>query len=80
MAAHESKGFCHYSSVWNVLSKNDEDPRLLEHMIICLWSESHTSYEPSSLSKSIVYESLLNFNGSMVNFCYLLYNFIVFKT
>lgn len=43
MAAHESKGFCHYSSVWNVLSKNDEDPRLLEHRSICLWSPVGTS-------------------------------------
>ena len=40
------------------------------------WSESHTSYELSSLSKNIIYEFLLNFNGSMENFVVLYYNFI----
>jgi hypothetical protein len=29
------------------------------------WSESHTGYELSSLSKNIIYEFLLNFNGRM---------------
>ena len=38
------------------------------------WSESHTSYELSSLSKIIIYELLLNFNGSIERFQYLLYN------
>ena len=29
------------------------------------WSEQHTSYELCSLSKNIIYELLLNFNGNM---------------
>ena len=41
---------------------------------IFLWSKSHTSYELSSLSKIIIYELLLNFNGSIERFQYLLYN------
>ena len=39
-----------------------------------LWSKSHTSYELSSLSKIIIYELLLNFNGSIERFQYLLNN------
>ena len=38
------------------------------------WSESHTSYELSSLSENIIYEISLNFNGSMENFVILWYN------
>ncbi len=33
-----------------------------------LWSESHTGYELCSLSRNIIYELLLNFNGGMENF------------
>ena len=41
------------------------------------WSESHTSYELRSLSKNIIYESLLNFNESMEKNYRIWYNFVI---
>ncbi len=35
------------------------------------WSESHTSYELDSLSRNIIYELILNFNGSIAKFCHI---------
>ena len=38
------------------------------------WSESHTSYELSSLSKNIIYEFPLSFNGGIQFFEIIWYN------
>ena len=34
-------------------------------ILIIYWSESHTSYELSSLSKNIIYKVFTNFNESI---------------